>query len=90
MNAVPFAHAEIFIQEPALIRVRVFNGQEREIDITNCLLHHQFKDATAAAQFLSDMFTSGMHDQMILSNLRPHRPASEGKKTDESEKNRRK
>jgi len=69
-----FAHAEIAVQEPALIGVRLFNGQEFQLDITSCLKFRQFQNAQAAGDFLVKALSSALYDAMVLSNLRPKRP----------------
>jgi len=65
----PFACAEIAIQEPALLRLRLFNGRELELD----LAPYQFKSAKEAGDFLVEMLSKSMQDVMILANLRPVR-----------------
>jgi len=63
------ACAEIAIQEPAFIKIRLFNGHELEID----LRPHHFKSAKEAGDFFVKMLSSAMHDTLILANLCPHR-----------------
>jgi len=66
-----FACAEIAVQEPALIRIRLFDGKELELDLSP----FQFKSAKESREFLIKMLSNAMHDTMILANLRPVRPA---------------
>ncbi len=68
----PFAYAEIAVQEPGLVRLRLFNGKEFELDISP----YQFKSAKEAGDFLIKMLSSSMQDVMILANLQPVRPAN--------------
>ena len=68
-RAGPFACAEIAVQEPALVRLRLFSGQEFEINFSL----HRFKSAKEAGDFLVKMLSSAMHDTLILANLCPHR-----------------
>jgi hypothetical protein len=66
-DSASFAHAEIEIQGPAKILIRLFNGRVLELDPRP----YRFPSDKSVGQFLIDILSRAMHETMILANLRP-------------------